>query len=47
MEPVTQAQFNDGLGYPGKELLRLGLNGLLKDVESVLGVLQSSTFGDN
>lgn len=43
--PVTQERFAEELGPCGKELLQQGLDGLVRDVETVLPYFKSRAAG--
>lgn len=42
---VTEAMFNEQLGVAGSELLKAGLDGLVRDVETVLPFFKSRATG--
>lgn len=42
---VTEAMFNEQLGPAGSELLKAGLSGLVRDVETVLPFFKSRATG--
>jgi transaldolase len=46
MGPITEAQFNEMLGPCGSELLRQGLSGLVRDVETVLPYFKAMATGN-
>jgi hypothetical protein len=43
--PVTEATFKERLGVAGEELLKAGLDGLVRDVNTVLPFLRSRATG--
>lgn len=45
LPPVTAASFADALGVAGKELLDVGLKGLVQDVEGMLPYLRTMSVG--
>lgn len=45
MGPVSEGEFNEKLGAAGSELLKAGLNGLVRDVETVLPFFKSRATG--
>lgn len=43
--PIDEARFNEGLGLAGRELLKNGLDGLVRDVETVLPFFRARATG--
>lgn len=45
LPPITEAEFNERLGVAGSELLKAGLDGLRRDVATVLPFFKSRATG--